>query len=505
MKKFFTVISLLAVSFPLLGAKNETFFAYRSFWPETAAMRQFAEAGIDTYAVMPSNSFNTLGEPYCKFPPFWVWDETYLWNVVDEQFDLVIRQNPKAKFIAMIDINSPLWLARRLNRLYGMGGDSYNEPSNSLCIKEWRQLTEKMLKAYVMHMEARYGDRVVSYMVAGGGTSEWYCSAQGRAVLQKERAWEKWLKKRNLPAWEVPAFKQLITPKFRKLFFDPATQPDNIEYRRFTEYLIQQGMEDFQKIVKDIVGDKKQIGAFCGFINKSLSGKMDNRMTFSSPTADFVGSPGGYDNRALGEGGGSDAPIKSVQIRGKHYFQEIDHRTHTYNADLTPYVKIEGPHSRGAKNQAETDAILKREFSHAIIWQNSLWCFDMWGGVFRTPETMEVVKKSHEIWQKHKGDNLPVRAEVACIIDPDSGYYTRILDYRPIKKAVSIIGAPYESIFFDDIETVDFSKYKMVIFPHSFEITPRKKEILDKYVFKDNRTVVTMGGFGIIDGKTIDP
>ena len=506
MMKIFTIISLITISLTLFGSKKETFFAYRSFWPETGAMRQFAEAGIDTYAVMPSNSFNTLGEPYCKFPPFWVWDETYLWGIVDEQFDLVIRQNEKAKFIVMIDVNSPIWLARRIDRRYGMGGDSYNEPSNSLCMKEWRELTEKMIKAYVNHMEERYGDRVVSYMIAGGGTSEWYCLSQGRAVMQKEQAWEKWLKDKNLPNWEIPTHKQLRSPKYKNLYFDPQTQQANIEYRRFTEYVISQGVEDLQKIVRDIVGDKKQVGAFCGFIPVSLSGKLDNRMTFSSPTTDFVGSPGGYDNRDLGEGGGANAPIKSIKIRGKHYFQEIDHRTHTYNADLSPHIKIVmGPHFKGAKNQAESNAILKREFSHAIIWQNSLWCFDMWGGIFRTPETMEVVKKSHQLWQKHKNDKLPIKAEIVCIIDPDSCYYGRFIDYTHAKKAVSMVGAPYESIFFDDIEKVDFSKYKMVIFPHSFEITPKKKEILDKYVFKDNKTVITMGGFGITNGIDIDP
>ena len=502
--KRLTILFLATLSLSLYGAKKETFFAYRSFWPESAAMRAFGEAGIDTYAVMPSNSYNTLGEPYCKFPPFWVWDETYLWNVVDEQFDLVIHQNPRAKFIVMIDVNSPLWLTRRLDRKYGMGGDSYAEPSNSLCIKEWRDLTEKMIKAYVNHMEERYGDRVYAYMIAGGGTSEWYCCAQGRAVPQKEELWEKWLKDRNLPNWEIPTHKRIYTQKFLKEQIDPATHQDVIEYARFTENIISQGVEDLQKIVRDIVGDKRQVGAFCGFSPKCFSGKLDNRMTFSSPTSDFVGSPGGYDNRALGQGGGATTPIKSVKIRGKHYFQEIDHRTHTYNADLTPYVKIGGIHLHGAKNQAESDAILKREFAHAIIWQNSLWCFDMWGGIFKTPETMEIVKKSYQLWKKHQNDTYPISAEVVLITDPESGFYSQYLAYSHIKKAISTIGAPYEAIFFDDIEKVDFSKYKMVVFPHSFEITPKKKELLDKYVFKDNKTVVTMRGFGVSDGKTLD-
>jgi len=503
-KKFYLVLAagLLAAQGLFAGGQ---FFAYRSFWPETAAMRAFGNAGIDLYAVMPSNSFNTLGEPYCKFPPFWVWDETYLWNVVDEQFDLVINQNPRAKFICMIDINSPLWLARRLDRKYGLGGDSYHEPSNSLCIKEWRELTEKMLVAYVKHMEERYGDRVVSYMIAGGGTSEWYCCSKGHACEQKEEAWARWLKEKNLPGWDLPSRKRIRNPAFEKLYFDPATQRDVIEYARFTEELISQGMERFSKIARDIVGEKKQIGAFCGFIPMQFSGKLDNRMTYNSKTVNFIGSPGGYSTRDLGLGGGTGSPIVSLKLRGKHWFQEIDHRTHTYNPDLTPYVKIGGIHEHGgARDQADTNAILKREFSLAAVLQNSLWCFDMWGGVFSTPETMALVKKAHEIWLAHKDDNIPTSAEIAMVIDPQSGMYVNYLHTFAVRKELSRMGAPYEEIFFDDIANVDFSKYKLVVFPHSFEITPAKKKILEDRVFKNGKTVITMLPFGACDGETID-
>ena len=504
MKKILLFLLAISSTFSIYGAKKEKFFAYRSFWPETAAMRQFAEAGIDLYAVMPSNSYNTLGEPYCKFPPFWLGNDTYLWSVVDEQFDIVLRHNPKAKFICMIDINSPIWLFRRVNRIYGCGGDSFQEVSNSLCTKEWLEPTEKMVREYVKHMEERYGDKIFAYMIAGGGTSEWYCSAKGIANYPKAKAWEKWLKERNLPDWDVPHMRKIHSPEFEKTYFNPETQQDVIQYGRFIEETVSNGADYFSKIVKEIVGDKKQIGYFCGFIPKLTCGKLDNRMTFSSTIADFVGDPGGYDNRDIGAGGGMIASVKSAQIRGKHWFQEIDHRTHTYNGDLTPYKKVGGIHASGAKNQKETDAMLKREFSLAAIMQNSLWCFDMWGGIFKTQETMEIVKKSYEIWNAHKDDNLPMRAEIALISDPDSGYYSRFLQINSIKKSLYSIGAPFDHIFFEDIDKVDFSKYKMVIFPHSFEITQKKKELLDKYVFKDNKTVITMLGFGLTDGKNID-
>lgn len=503
MKKLLSLILLLTTSF-CLSSPKEKFFAYRSFYPETSAMRAFGNAGINLYAVMPSNSFNTLGEPYCKFKPFWVWDETYLWNVVDEQFDLVIRQNQNAKFIVMIDINSPLWLYRRLEIRFGMGGDSFNDMTNSLCIPEWKNLTTKMVKAYVEHMEKRYGDRIFGYMIAGGGSSEWYDSSKGRALAFKEKEWEKYLQKKGLPNWVTPTHKELYTPTLDNLYFDPQTQAYRIHYAHFTEKLISDGMDYFSKVVRDIVGDKRQIGAFCGFLPHTLVGKIDNRQTYSSPYNDFVGDPGGYDNRRIGMGGGMNAPVKSLKLQGKHWFQEIDHRTHTFNYDLSAYIKIFGKDMYGMKNQQETNAMLKREFSLAIVMQNSLWCFDMWGGVFSTPETMEVVAKAHKLWQQHKDDNLPMHSEIVYIADPDSCMYIEYPSVRYFKRILFSCGASFDHIIFDDIAKVDFSKYKVVVFPHTFEITPEKKKLLDKYVFKDNKTIVTMGAFGTTDGKRID-
>ncbi len=506
MKKMLLFAAFVVAGVSLFAAAKEKFFAYRSFWPESAAMRQFGEAGIDVYAVMPSNSFNTLGEPYCKFEPFWVWDETYLWSVVDKQFDVVLAQNPKAKFICMIDINSPIWLLRRINRKWGMGGDSYQEISNSLCMPEWRELTEKMLKAYVKHMEERYGDKVLYYIVAAGGTSEWYCMSKGRAVPQKEKLWEEWLKKRGLPNWDVPTHKSFGKPAFENYYMDPQTQKPIIEYARFTEELVSKGMSEMSQIVREEVGNKKQVGAFCGFIPMRFTGKLDNRSVFDNKEIDFIGDPGGYDNREIGMGGGVNIPLKSIQLRGKHWFQEIDHSTHTYNYDLTPYVRIRAAnHSTSlANNQAETDALLKREFAFATVQQNSLWCFDMWGGIFKTPDTMKLVEKSYKIWDAHKDDNIPTTSEIVFISDPQSGLYSPYLSVKHIKLALYSLGTPFDNLLFDDIGKADFSKYKVIVFPHSFEITPEKKKLLEKYVFNGNKTVITMENFGATDGEKID-
>jgi len=493
------VIATTSVS----AGEFKNFFAYRSFWPEFKAMKDFADIGVNTYALMLSNTFNSLGEPYCKYPPFWVWDETYLWDVVDRQFDDILKVNPDAKFICIIDINSPLWLARRLDRKYGIGGDSYCDISNSVCIKEWRELTEKMFVAYLKHVEGKFGDKVLSYMIAGGGTSEWYCSSLGRASLPKEAAWREWLKARSKPSAEVPSFMGMRRPAFEGRIFDPATQKAVLDYSQFTNDIVADAIDHFGGLARQNISSDKTIGSFYGFIPANMRGLMDSPRMFATKNLDFFGSPGGYDNRKIGMGGGIKSPHATWEKYGKGWFQEIDHRTHTYNDKLSPYVTISD--YKNCENQAETSAMLKREFSIATILHDSLWCFDMWGGVFATPETMAVVKRAHEIWQKYKEDKTPVAAQAGIVIDPRSVPYMMTTPFDKLKRLLSASGAPFEIFSFEDLEHCDLSGCKILFFPHAWEMTPEKLKILKTRVFKDGRTVVFCDAFGISDGMTIDP
>ena len=90
------------------------FFAYRSFWPEFGAMRQFKDAGVDTVCIFAANTDNSLGKPYSKYPPVWRWFGKYDFASLDKQYDDVLAVNANARFICMIDLNTPIWLQRQL-------------------------------------------------------------------------------------------------------------------------------------------------------------------------------------------------------------------------------------------------------------------------------------------------------------------------------------------------------------------------------------------------------
>lgn len=484
-------------------AEHKRFFAYRSFWPEFKAMADFAEAGVNLYAVMPSNAYNSLGEPYCKYPPVWPWEGVYDWNALDAQFDDILKINGKAKFICLIDLNSPLWLAKKIDGGMGIGGDSYGAVSNSACTKIWLEKTEKYLRDFVSHTEAKYGDKIEMYMVAAGGTSEWYDNSNGLANADKIAAWNKWRADKNLSPSNIPQLDTLNQFAFEKRIRDPQTQKLQMEYIAFSSDATVGLMKKFGRIVKEMTKGKKEVGSFAGFLTSGIQARFDTDLTYNNTDIDFFGAPPTYNRtRAVGAAGSFQALSGAAAAAGKGWFHEIDHRTHTYNSQLTKHVRIKNYFN--ALNQAETDAVLKREFSIASIFHFSLWCFDMWGGVFNSADTMKLVGKSKKIWEKFKDDNSPLCAEIAVVGDPRSALYSRYLYFQGLAAALSDAGLFYEGFSFDDLSKIDLGKYKMIIFPHTFEVDSVREKFLREKVLAGGRTVLFIDAFGISDGKSLD-
>ncbi|MDD5707932.1 MAG: hypothetical protein PHR35_18595, partial [Kiritimatiellae bacterium] len=127
-------------------------FAYRSFWPEFEAMRQFRDAGIDDVCVFAANTDNSLGKPYCKYPPVWRWFGKYDFASLDKQYDDVLAVNPDARLICMVDLNTPIWLHRQLSlRGHSADCESFTMLSCACANPAWREATSEYLEAFIRH------------------------------------------------------------------------------------------------------------------------------------------------------------------------------------------------------------------------------------------------------------------------------------------------------------------------------------------------------------------
>ncbi len=510
--------TLALQSFILAEGADGGFFAYRSFNPEFKAMAEFAKRGINTVALFPANTYNSLGGAYCAYPPNWVWMGKYDFSVFDRQFDDVIAVNPKAEFICIVDLNSPIFLQHRLS-LNGQSAesDSFTALSNALVNKNWKKHTLDYMKALLAHAEKKYGQRIKAYLLACGQTDEWMDYSNGTFGRFKAQAWKAWRQKRGLPPAPIPSFEKMDSADFDNFLRDPSKSGDVIDWFVFSNEIVADAILDFTKAARSSLAKDKKIGVFFGYIMQLAYGRLVGaghlfyERVFASPDIDFFISPGNYFDRQIGQGSGFMAPNGTRVRFGKSWLHEIDHITHTCKDSQNQSVP---GMNRAWDTQEKTNAGLKREFALATISGASLWCFDMWGGWFNTPETMDVIEKSRQIWEKHSSKRYKGAAQIALIADPQSAFYIcdkyidkdlKVLDvYAGTRTKMNLLGAPFEIFSFDDLPHVNLDQYKFIVFPASFKITQERLKMLKEHVFKNGRTLLFAYAPGIIDGKTLD-
>jgi len=475
------------------------YFAYRSFWPEHEAHRRFNEIGVKTICFFPANTVNSLGEPYCKYPPNWVFkdysvDGQYDFEPVDAQINDLMKDSPGANFICMVDLNTPVWLSAHILKC-----DSFNQLGRICSDSEWRRATANYLQNFLSHMEQRYPDKIVAYVLSGGSTSEWYDLSNLAESPSRLAAWNRERREKGLPPAEIPGLMAREHVSFDNLLRDPAADGEALRYIRFCQSQIVDTIKFFLGKAREVIPRKTELGVFFGYPLclqgwRVIAGNNDCGELLKSPELDFIISPiAGKTFAASGKGGGDLGPTESVELAGKRYLRECDQKTHTYNKKLSKYITI---NFDVWESEAETLAGIKRELGYSLIKRTSLWWFDMWGGFYNPPVVMELLKKCHQIYWMYIEKQVEKIAEIALIVDPDSIYYLNQNDnertvwfYQKMKGTLDLTGSPYETYNLEDIPRIqNQERIKLWLLPGIFEITRAKREILDRFVGKERNT-----------------
>ena len=490
--------------------KLRRFFAYRSFWPELETVRRFGEIGINTVAVFPSNTCNSLGEPYSKYPPNWLWFDTYDFEPVKRQFDDLLSANPNAEFLVMLDLNSPLWLTRQL---YAVNGDSYANLSEAVSIPRWREATGTYCDARVDFLEEHYGSRIRAYIPACGSTDEWMDLCDGGAGKYKSERYRAWCREKGLPVPDdVPARSRRGRFGFENVLRDPATDAESIRYWRFTSSLVCDTIREFADRVRKRCGREIELGVFYGYILELggdwvKKGHLAYQELLASGSIDFLISPGTYEHRKIGDGGGFMVPMGTVRRFGRNYLHECDQRTHCFNPNLSRAVRLKFQHWQ---DEAEDIAGMRREMALSLIHHTSLWWFDMWGGYYQSPAVFDNLARMKELWDRYSGDDSPGRAEIALVVDPDGAALVNDEAagadrfHRDLCHLLNRVGAPFEAVSFDDLlEPGAAEKYKFLVFASIFELSEERLRRYREWIAGGGRTILWLYAAGISDGIQI--
>ncbi|MGN1064696.1 MAG: hypothetical protein ACI4QC_04740, partial [Thermoguttaceae bacterium] len=515
MKRLALLLLFLTAAACVRAAEPNVYFAYRSFWPEHETMKRFAAVGVHTFCVFPSNTENSLGEPYSKYPRIWRYPDTYDWDSLYRQFDEIIAFDPDAEFLCMVDLNSPIWLARML----GMNGDgsfdSFIDLSSCLSSPEWRRQTEKYLVDFLAQTEERYGDRIKAYILACGQTDEWMDYSAERTSRAKTAAYKRWTEANGLEPLAWPDFAAFDSAAFENRVRDPQKEKPVLQATQFEQELIADSILSFAKLAKEKTGRAKEIGVFFGYIlelahwRANGCGHLAYEKVAASDDVDFFISPGTYAERLIGGGSGSMAPNETLLLANKRRLHETDHRTTGYNCALNEFVSI-APISRW-QSEAEDVAGLRRELCFALTDRASIWFFDMWGGSFTTDAAIENVAVMKRVWDANVGRQGKSAAEVLLVADPQTAARVNgrepksALVYTAIRNRLDHIGAPFAVCSFNDLPKMDLSNVKLAILPGSFYLPPERVAMLRETLLNGERTVLWVGPAGIDDGNALDP
>lgn len=523
--KYLLLAAMAFCALPFVGLSDASatlsahhkFVAYRSFDKELKETGRFAKMGINVRAFGVCNTFGGLGQTYSQYPAVWIGDGKYDWASLDRQIDDLLSESPDAKFICMIDLNSPPWLQRTLHF------DSFDSISNASAAPLWISKVSEWLAAVIAHCEAKCGERMLAYGLMAGQTTEWFEEVGTfRLTGFKNAAWRKWCAKRKIKngGTSVPDDYRLSRASFEGVMYDPATELDKIEYWRFNNSLVADAIIEFAKVAKR-AAPNREIGAFYGYYNIcnglfASSCHLDYSRVLACKDFDFLISPATYTERGCGYGTETMTVPGTLRRFGKRFLHEID---------FWPHNKLVWfKYSKYWHSLAETIVGNTREVAYAFANNASYWWFDQKGGFYAFPEMYERITKLTEIGARLHSDESAPLADVLVVADPDSMYYApdrgiaqnnrqpRCPDgFAPIDgcaerlpNILNRIGVVVDLCSFDDLPHLDLTRIKAVFLPASWTLTPAKANVLKDYVLKNGRTIIWTYAPGVCDGKTID-
>ena len=471
---------------------------YRSFNKALERTGQFGAMGITNRCFFAANTINSYGDPYCEYPLIWKGFKQYDWSALDAQADDLVKASPNARFMVMIDLNTPYWATHRFWL------DSFTDITHAACDYTWRERTKEWMLDFIDYAEKRWGDRIGCYILSGGGTSEWYEYDRGRTSSAKNRAWVDWCKKRGLDFGEsVPAQPALAKAAFENLVYDPVAEAEKIAYWQFHNSLPAGALLEFAAAARKAVPKSKEIGAFFGYFlvsdfRHTSFGHLDYERVYASPDIDFFIAPGNYSDRKIGGGSGSQLVHGTALRHGKRFMHEIDFGPHDQKRWGNGLWKTLGDDLAGNT----------REAAFAMANNANYWWFDMWGGFYGNPKMRERIAAL-----KKAQDRLvpaPSVAEILLVCDPESIYHVN--ERCPLERAfgqhlrnqLSKIGAPHDVYSFNDLPILDLNRYKLVCLNSTLLITPERAAFLREKVCTGGRTVLWCYAPGVTDGKTLD-
>ena len=507
-------------------------------YPSAPATQYYAEAGIHFHAFDMG-----VGREWCGPRPGH--PEHFDFSTLKQRLGHILDADPEARFHLRIQLEiSPRETWWHTLYPHEREIDSEGKPTTqSFASVLWRQQANDFLTQLAEHLrEEGLAERVFAYQTGAGHTGEWVkgltsmrtpCGDYSEPMHQHFRAWlrehynddqeafrDAWQDGRaRFDRAEVPS-PQAQWETTHWTFRDPRREQPVIDYYRCLAELCGDLVVDFNRTVKEVVGDQSLAGAFfgylmeltwnAGFFNEGpdslystyqRSGHLGLARVLRSPYVDFVVSPYSYGFRGLGGHGPSMPPSESVRLHGKIYLFEEDSRTH-----LAP---PEAGFGR-ARSLEDSVAVLKRNMAEVITRGQGIW----WSvgsshiDPVAEPAFRPLLKQFQELGTFALELDRRPASEIAVIVDDESFFYEWIkndLDLPGIFQqrlwGLPRIGAPTDYYLLDDLFEDRLPPYKLYIFLNPWHLDDTRRQRLAQRIRRDHQVALWIYAPGYVKEK----
>ncbi|MBQ8813707.1 MAG: hypothetical protein IJZ85_04340 [Lachnospiraceae bacterium] len=464
-------------------------------------------------------------------PSGWIGPDQYDYTETDQLMELLFSTCPDIIFLPRVKLNVPSgWLEKHpedvfvyadgprtreeISAMIGTSVHGSHPPKQTDLLAQqsfssacWVEEASEALRRFILHMEqSKWASQIIGYHIAYGTcgeTTQWASwdpnpRLKGDYGISATKAFLEYAKAHGKDYDDIPAIDERFfisdtpvpenrfhvgTPTIDQLFYHAEQDERCVLYSEFTRDSNADAAEAFCKVAKEIVPNKVT-GIFYGYIAEPDNCANMQHTGFdrilSSPYIDFLSSPKGYTRVGPTDPGFGQAVPNSVS-RKKLYLDELDNRTHLY--------KKNSRRDGTAQNFEQTRAAYWREFTENIAFHQGYWWMDLEGGWLDSEEIQDEVallkETSKKLYLERKGQKGV--SEVLLVINEDVMHHMRPnynLHYATIEHVGATIkesGVPVDFYRTADLEEIDLSGYKLIVFLNAFcEDREKLHQILKK-------------------------
>lgn len=437
-----------------------------------------------------------------------------------------------------------------------MEADPRNPLRTSLASEKWRTEAGAQLALFCRKFaRTPEGQSVAGIQVACGVYGEWhqwgFLKWEADLSGPMQRHFQQWLRAKydseeNLrQAWNdtSASFSIVNVPGIAERgrlsggnFRDPRREQKVIDYYLCQHELVADDILFFCRTVRQNWPRPVITGAFYGYFfscfnRQAAGGHLALQKVLASPDIDYLAGPQAYlpEAEKPGEPYRSRGLLLSMRLHGKLWLDEMDQqprRTFAYVGGT------KDNRAEYAKAVRENAAQLRRNLMFSHSKGTGLWLYDFgpagmdlnaraerstqWGsqGYWDHPDYHRVIREYKTLADKTLHQPYRSGADVLLVYDTEVNCHTKSLFADPDSVSLQLIdymslamyytGAVFDAVHLDDLDRVDFSPYRCVVFANTFLLDGRDKKVIREKVAREGRHLLWFYAPGFSDGKTLD-